>query len=99
MIRLLSQQVPNSSVPWNYGALSCALAISVVLQGMLLQCLCDCGQARVFFALIVDTAVIIRASVAFLRGETGSGWKLYAVLLYTSPLWISILTLIILGDF
>lgn len=88
----------TSGRPWNYKCLGRALVVSVILQTLLLPCLCDIGQAKVCFALVVDAAIVIRTVAANLLKETGSGWKFYAGLLYASPLWISMLALMVLGD-
>jgi hypothetical protein len=88
----------GSNDAWDYSRLSWALVISLILQAIFLPCLCDVGTAKLRLALVVDAMIIARAGVSFLARESGSGWKFYTWLLYTSPLWISVLAWAVTGD-
>jgi hypothetical protein len=73
---------------WNYQQLFAVLSIAFVLQSIFLPCLCSIGTAKIAFAYGLDGLVLLRIGLAHLRRETGGGWKFYAWLLGTSPLWI-----------
>ncbi|HEY3375924.1 MAG TPA: hypothetical protein VGL77_00385 [Armatimonadota bacterium] len=79
------------AAPWNYQRLLLALVISFVLQMLFLPCMCAEGTGKVDFALMFDGYVVLRLLVAWLRNERGRTWVFYSVLLYTSPVWITIL--------
>jgi hypothetical protein len=83
--------------PWNYQHVLVGFAITVILQGLFLPCLCNIGQAKSVFGWVIDLLVAIRIAVAYLRKETGRGWLFYVVLLYTSPVWITLVAWIVLG--
>jgi hypothetical protein len=83
---------------WNFGNLGAALFISFVLQSLFLPCLCQIGTAKMNFALGFDALVLLRMMIAYFGRETGRGWIFYAVLCYTSPVWIEGLTYLVLGD-
>ena len=50
------------------------------------------------FAYSLDGLVLLRMGIAFIRRETGGGWKFYAWLLCTSPLWIEGVAYLVFGD-
>ena len=83
---------------WNFRQLGAALFISFVLQNIFLPCLCPIGTAKVVFALSFDGLVLVRMIWAYFRRETGKGWIVYAVLCYSSVVWIEGITYIVLGD-
>jgi hypothetical protein len=93
----LSGPTGRSAGAWNYEHLIVALVIAFILQSLFLPCLCQIGEAKTNFALVLDGLVLLRSGVARLRRETGSGWVFYVVLLYSSPLWIHLAALIVLG--
>jgi hypothetical protein len=43
------------------------------------------------FGLAWDAFVAVRMVLAYFRKETGRDWFIYAVLCYTSPIWIAII--------
>ena len=73
---------------WNFKRLIAIFAIAFLLQILFLPCLCEIGRAKMIFALVFDLLVVIRGSVAYLSRERGIGWKFYAWLIGTSPVWI-----------
>jgi len=83
---------------WNFKQLMGALGIAVILQSLFLPCLCDVGTAKIVLAYALDALILLRTGVAYMRRETGSGWKFYAWLLCTSPLWIQGMALLIFGE-
>jgi len=76
---------------WNYALLILALLISFVMQSYYLPCLCNQGNMKISLALYFDLFIIARMLFALNRKEKGGGWLLYMILLYTSPLWITLL--------
>ena len=82
---------------WNYRQLFAALGIGFILQSLFLPCLCSIGTAKTSFAYALDGLVLLRMGIAYFRRETGSGWKFYAWLLCTSPLWIQGIAYLMLG--
>lgn len=50
------------------------------------------------FAYVLDALVLLRIGVAYIRKETGGGWKFYVWILCTSPLWIEGAAYLILGE-
>lgn len=72
----------------NCGRLFFALIVAFLLQSIFLPCLCPVGDARIRFAMIFDGLMLLRISVAHLVHERGEGWLFYAILIYSSPLWI-----------
>ena len=83
---------------WNFRRLTIMFVIALVLQMIILPCLCDIGTAKLKFAFILDVLAAVRAGIAYLRRERGTGWKAYAWLLVTSALWIEALALIVFGE-
>lgn len=83
---------------WNFKRLLAALAIALVCQVIFLSCLCDIGQAKVTLALALDLFVAGRAGIAYLVGERGNGWQFYALLVLTSPAWITVAAYLVLGE-
>jgi hypothetical protein len=82
---------------WDYRHVLAALFISFVAQSLFLPCLCQIGEAKMNFALILDGLVLLRIGIARLLREIGRGWVFYAALLYLSPLWIHLAFLAVLG--
>ena len=80
--------IDRRSMQWDYNALFKALAISVLLQTMFLSFLCFEGKIMTDFAMLFDAFVLMRILIAWLRKERGRTWLFYAILLYTSPIWI-----------
>ena len=95
MSTAIAPAVPGA---WNYKQLFAALGIAFILQSLFLPCLCSIGTAKMVFAYSLDGLVLLRMGIAFLRREAGGGWKFYAWLLCTSPLWIEGVTYLIFGD-
>jgi hypothetical protein len=89
---------PAVSGAWNYKQLFAALGIALILQSLILPCLCSIGTAKVSFAYALDGLVLLRMGIAYIRRETGSGWKFYAWSLCTSPLWIQGIAYLVFGD-
>jgi hypothetical protein len=85
-------------IAWDYKQLLAALGIAVILQSLFLPCLCQIGLAKVDFAYILDALVLLRIGGAYIRHETGSGWRFYAGLLVTSPLWIQAAAWVVFGE-
>lgn len=76
---------------WNYDQLILAFFFAFLAQMLFLPCLCDIGEAKVHFALIFDGLIVLRLIVARLLKQKDRGWIFYAILLYSSPLWIELL--------
>ena len=83
---------------WNFRRLLIVLGIAFVGQALLLPCLCDVGTTKMRFALVLDTLVVVRAGVAYLARERGNGWKFYAWLFGTSPVWIQAAAYFVYGE-
>ncbi|MCG3138529.1 MAG: hypothetical protein HJJLKODD_02394 [Phycisphaerae bacterium] len=64
------------------------LLLALLLQIMLLPCLCSHSQIKIMAAVILDVAVLVRMLIAVSRNESGYWLRGYAVLLITSCLWI-----------
>ena len=79
------------SALWNYKALLLALGISFILQMMFLPCFCYEGGVKIDFAMKFDGFVLLRMLIACAYKERGRTWLFYAIILYTSPVWITIL--------
>jgi len=88
----------NAPGHWNFKRLLIVFGIAFVVQATLLPCLCDVGTAKMKFALVLDTLVVARAGVAYLARERGNGWKFYAWLLGTSPVWIQAMAYLVFGE-
>ena len=65
---------------WNYLAVLVSLLGAMVLQGVMLPCLCYQGTVNMYIAGAVDVLVILRLIVARMRKERGKGWVFYAIL-------------------
>jgi hypothetical protein len=97
------KQVPDQSeqseaaTGWQYGQICVAFTVAIVLQSLMLPCLCEVGTAKGKLALGVDALVFARTAIAWMRKETGRGWLFYAVLLYTSAFWIEGLAWVFTG--
>lgn len=83
---------------WNFKRLAVVFAVALMLQSLVLPCLCDIGRAKMIFALVFDLLMIGRAVIAYFAGERGTGWKLYAWMFVTSPLWIEAITYLVFGE-
>lgn len=83
---------------WNFKYLAIALFIGFCLQFLFLPCLCDSDEAKMALAFSFDGLVLVRILLAYFRRETGKGWIFYAVLCYTSVLWIEGITYLVLGN-
>jgi hypothetical protein len=96
----MSTTLTTTAVPgaWNYKQLLAAWGIAFILQSLILPCLCTIGTAKITFAYTFDALILLRIGVAYLRHETGGGWKFYAWLLCSSPLWIEGITYLVFGD-
>ena len=93
-----SLTVAAEASTWKFKKLAVACAIAFVLQSLFLPCLCDIGTAKIVFAYVLDATVLARMGVAYVRRETGGGWKFYAWLLCTSPLWIEGIAYLVFGE-
>ena len=83
---------------WHYGYVAAALVIAFLAQGLFLPCACEIGIANLMLVIAVDVSLLLRIAVARVTGERGRGWMFYCALLYTSPLWIAILTRLVVGS-
>ena len=81
--------VPLKQAPWHYRGLLLAFVISLVLQAVLLPCMCIEGKAEVAFAGVFDILILCRIIIARELNEQGKGWIFYLVFTLTSALWIS----------
>ncbi len=90
--------IVTNSPCWNFRHLGVALLIGLVLQSLVLPCLCDIGTPKIKFALCFDALVLMRMMIAYSGRETGRGWIFYAVLCYASAAWIEGLAYLISGD-
>ena len=73
---------------WNFRMLGVALVISFILQMAFFDWLHSEGGTEAKFGLAWDAFVVARMVLAYFRKETGRDWLIYAVLCYTSPIWI-----------
>jgi hypothetical protein len=87
----LEPQAAQTPALWNYRQLLIAILITLVSQLIFLPCMCMEGGVKVHFALMFDGFVMVRLLIAFMQQERGRTWLFYVVLLYTSPVWITIL--------
>ena len=83
---------------WNFKKLIVVFVTALVLQALILPCLCDVGRAKMVFALLLDVLIATRPGVAYLARERGNGWKLYAWLVGTSPVWIEAVAYLVFGE-
>ena len=82
---------------WDFKHLSSALVIAFCIQSMFLPCLCSIGTAKIVFAYSIDGLVMLRMLGAFVLKEHNTDWKIYAGLIWTSPLWIETVARVFLG--
>lgn len=82
---------------WNYRLLCAVFATAIILQMVFLPCLCGSGTAKMTMGWVVDGLVAGRVVVAWLIHEKGSGWKFYAGLILTSPIWVTLMSELIVG--
>ena len=82
---------------WHYGHVAAALLIAFIVQGLVLPCLCELGVAKMTLAIAVDVLILFRVAVARITDEKGRGWLFYCGLLYASPLWIEIVSRLVIG--
>lgn len=73
---------------WHHLHLLIAWGVGVLGQSIVLPCLCYEGTVKGYVALIFDLLVLARMIVARVLHEQSRGWIFYAVLCYTSPLWL-----------
>jgi len=78
--------------PWNCRQVALAFVVALLLQALVLPCLCPMGAADFTLALICDLAILLRVALAYFTRERGRGWIFYCALLYTSPLWVGLLS-------
>ena len=83
---------------WNFKRLLAISAAAFILQVLSLPCLCEVGQAKFSFALVLDLVVALRVGVAYLTRERGDAWIIYAWLVGTSPVWITAVAYLVLGS-
>ncbi len=67
-------------VEWNYMAVLIAFLFALLLQFILLPCLCYEGTVKMQIAGVVDAMVLVRLLLARIRRERGRGWIFYAIL-------------------
>lgn len=77
---------------WNYKALSCALVVAFILQVISLPCLCCAGHVKLTIAFTFDALMLLRMLIAGLRKEKGRVWIFYLILIYTSVVWVELLS-------
>ncbi|MHB9022938.1 MAG: hypothetical protein ACYC7E_02000 [Armatimonadota bacterium] len=87
----VEQTTDRKSTRWNFKSLLLAFIISLVLQQLFLPCMCYEGSVKLEFAMWFDAFVLLRILVAWVFKERGRSWLFYAVVLYTSPIWITML--------
>lgn len=99
MSAALTESLPadGQKSSWNFRQLACAFIIGFILQMLLLPCLCSIGTAKATFALVLDALIVVRMLIAYFARERGRGWIFYAVALYTSAVWITVLARVVLG--
>jgi hypothetical protein len=56
------------------------LCVAILLQSIVLPCLCYAGTLKLSVALMVDALVLARVVLAKARHERGRGWVFYAAL-------------------
>jgi hypothetical protein len=77
--------------PWNFRHLLLALFIGVSMQAAGLSDFVDSCAVTCPIALMFDVLYLARVARAYWKKETGRGWILYIVLMYTSPYWIMLM--------
>jgi hypothetical protein len=82
---------------WNYRQLLLALVIGFLLQFFLADWLHVKGDTEFKFGLGFDVFILLRMTIAYFRKESGRGWIFYAVLCYTSIVWIDIIIYLVVG--
>jgi len=97
LCRFMNPSGNHGTAPWNLRHLGLALFCAMVLQGLIHPCLCAYGAAKMALAFSFDGLMALRILLAYLFKETGNGWKAYAALIWTSPLWIEAVAYWILG--
>ncbi len=78
----VSQDAFQSREEWNYVAVEVSLFGGLVLQMIVLPCLCYAGTVRMYIAIAVDLLVILRLVIARILRERNRGWIFYAMLPY-----------------
>jgi len=76
----MEQDPARSSREWKYLGVLVALVAGLLLQVLLLPCLCYRGTVKMQIALAADAIVLVRLLVARIRRERGNGWAFYAIL-------------------
>lgn len=82
---------------WNYTHLCVALVVGVVVQSLVLTCACYRGSLNMKVAFLFDGLIVLRIIVAKLLKQKDKGWIFYAILIYSSPVWMYLLTRIMFG--
>ncbi len=82
---------------WNFKHLYCALGIVAILHALFLPCLCAVGMGIYRFSIAVDLLFLARIVVAHLRLETGRDWIVYSWFIWTSPIWIELVSTLVVG--
>ena len=72
---------------WTLGV----LLVSLLLQVVLLTCLCPLSTVKLQTAAVFDVLWLARMAWAEKRGRGGVGWIFYLALMATSPVWIGLL--------
>ncbi len=78
----MGDETAQASAEWNYLAVLVCLFGAMVLQAVVLPCLCYEGTVNMYIAGAVDVLVILRLILARVRRERGKGWIFYAILPY-----------------
>ena len=85
------------SEPWRMKQVALALGMALVFQRLLFRGITVLGAGEWMIALSVDLLVAVRAGVALATRERGRGWLFYCGLLYTSPIWIEVMSRVLVG--
>lgn|GEM_PF-3201806 len=81
---------------WNFFHLFLAVLIGILLQSIILPCLCGIGNAKMIIALIFDLFIFMRIVLAILIREKNKGWIYYCILCYASAFIIELASMIFL---
>ncbi len=80
---MTKQSIKTSN--WYNNHIIFAFMVSLVLQSVLLPCMCGHGVARMKVAAIFDVMILIRIIIALLIKENNNGWRIYCILLCVFP--------------
>ncbi len=84
----------NEKSNWNFRHIWIGVAISATIQAVVLPCMCSHGDARGLFAVCFDALIVARTWIAWHFKEKNKAWIFYLILMYSSPIWIWLLSFV-----